>query len=396
MPTQSLADLRIIDLTRVLAGPYATMILADLGAEVIKVELPGTGDEARQFGPFQNGVSAYFMSINRGKKSITLNLRSDEGKEILKDLVRDADILTENYRPGAMKRLGLDYEVLKEINPGLIYAATSGFGQTGPLSPLGAYDMIIQAMGGLISITGEPGRPPVRVGTSIGDLSSALFTVIGILSALHHRERTGEGQFVDIAMLDCQAALLENAVARYAVTGEIPQPLGSRHPSITPFQIFKSKDGYLVLAIGNDATWKKFCDHVGRPDLVTDLRFATNPGRTDNQPELELILNGIFQKKNTIDWLDSLESVGIPSGPIQNVEQVIQHPQIQAREMMIEVTHPVAGPTLMPASPIKLSETPARVERPSPGLGEHNESVLRELLGMSEERIAALKKSGVL
>jgi CoA:oxalate CoA-transferase len=256
--------------------------------------------------------------------------------------------------------------------------------------------MIIQAMGGLISITGEPGRPPVRVGTSIGDLSSALFTVIGILAALHHRERTGEGQFVDIAMLDCQAALLENAVARYAVTGEVPQPLGSRHPSITPFQIFTSKDGYLVIAIGNDATWSKFCGYVDRTELATDPRFATNPARTDNQPELELVLNEIFQQKTTDEWLDGLESVGIPSGPIQNVEQVIQHPQIKAREMMTEVTHPVAGPALMPASPIKLSETPARVEHPSPELGEHNETVLRELLGMSDEKIAALVESGVL
>ncbi|MDP6357036.1 MAG: CaiB/BaiF CoA-transferase family protein [Planctomycetota bacterium] len=396
MPTQSLSGLRVIDLTRVLAGPYATMILADLGAEVIKVELPGTGDEARQFGPFQNGVSAYFMSVNRGKKSITLDLRSDEGKEILKGLVKDVDILAENYRPGAMKRLGLDYEVLKEINPGLIYAATSGFGQTGPLSPLGAYDMIIQAMGGLISITGEPDRPPVRVGTSIGDLSSALFTVIGILSALHHRERTGEGQLVDIAMLDCQVALLENAVARYAVTGEVPQPLGSRHPSITPFQIFTSKDGYFVIAVGNDATWKKFCEHVGRPELVTDPRFATNPDRTENQPDLELLLNEIFQQKTTEEWLESLESAGIPSGPIQNVEQVIQHPQIQAREMVTEVPHPVAGPTLMPASPIKLSDTPTRVDKPAPELGEHNQMVLRELLGMSEEEIAALAERGVI
>ena len=392
-----LDGLRVIDLSRVLAGPYATMVLADLGAEVIKVEQPGTGDEARSFGPFQNGISAYFMSINRGKKSVTLNLREEEGKEILRGLVRQADILVENFRPGAMKRLGLDYEALRQENPRLIYAAASGFGQTGPLSDRGAYDMIIQAMGGIISITGEPGRPPVRVGTSIGDLTASLFTVIGILSALRHRDQTGEGQLVDIAMLDCQAAILENAVARYAVTGETPGPLGSRHPTITPFQIFSSKDGYFVIAIGNDATWQKFCesDSIRRPDLTTDERFATNPARTENHAEVETILNGIFASKTTDEWLEELEKIGVPCGPIQGVDQVVSHPQIKAREMIVEIDHPDAGPLMMPASPLKLSQTPPKTEVPSPRLGQHTEEVLAGVLGLSQEKIAELAEGGV-
>jgi len=386
-----LEGIRVIDLTRVLAGPYATMILADLGAEALKVEMPGTGDEARSFGPFQNGISAYFMSINRGKKSITINLRKDEGKQLLKDLVRDADILTENFRPGTMERLGLGYEALRSVNPRVIYAATSGFGQTGPLAPRGAYDMIIQAMGGIISITGEPGRPPVRVGTSIGDLTASLYTVVGILSALHHREETGQGQLVDISMLDCQAALLENAIARYAVSGEVPGPLGSRHPAITPFQVFESSDGYFVIAIGNDTIWKRFCEVIKRPDLVADERFTTNPARTENQPELERILNGVFGEKTTEEWTEELEAAGIPCGPIQGVDQVVNHPQIQAREMMVEIDHPGAGPLLMPASPVKLSETPAKVEQPAPELGQHTEEILSRLLGLSEGEIQQLR-----
>lgn len=392
----SLEGIRVIDLTRVLAGPYATMVMADLGAEVIKVEFPDGGDEARHFGPFQKEVSAYFMSINRGKKSLTLNLRTVQGKQILKDLVKEADILAENFRPGAMKRLGLDYEVLSEINPRLIYAATSGFGQTGPISHRGAYDMIIQGMGGIISITGEPGRPPVRVGTSIGDLSSALFTVIGILSALRHQELTGKGQLVDISMLDCQVALLENAIARYAVTGESPQPLGSRHPAITPFQVFPSQDGHLVLAIGNDATWQKFCEHINRPEWSTDERFKTNPARTDNHAELEPLLSELFSRKPTETWLEELEEIGIPCGPIQSIEQVVNHPQIQAREMITEIEHPDAGPLLMPSSPVKLSETPSAIEKPAPRLGEHSEEILKDLLGLNDDSIRRLREENVI
>jgi len=251
-------------------------------------------------------------------------------------------------------------------------------------------------MGGIISITGEPGRPPVRVGTSIGDLTASLFTVVGILSALQHRERTGQGQMVDISMLDCQAALLENAIARYAVTGEVPGPLGSRHPAITPFQVFESRNGYFVLAIGNDTIWGKFCEVIQRPDLVTDPRFATNPARTEHQPELERILNDVLRQKTTDEWLGTLEPAGIPCGPIQSVDQVVNHPQIRAREMIVAIEHPDAGPLPMPGSPVKLSASPAKVEKPAPRLGEHTAEVLSGLLGLSNAEIWKLRQEQVI
>ena len=285
-----LEGIRVLDLTRILAGPYATMILRDLGAEVIKIEQPETGDEARDFGPFKNDFSLYFMSVNRGKKSVTLNLKSPRGKELFLELVKGSDILVENFRPGTMEKLGLDYESLKKHHPSLLYAACSGFGQTGPYAMRGAYDMIIQGMGGIISITGEPDRPPVRVGTSIGDITSALFTTIGILSALRHRDQTGEGQLIDVGMLDCQVAILENAMVRYFSNGDIPRPLGRRHPAITPFEVFESADGYVVIAIGNNELWRKFCEHVGRPELIDDERFHTNALRTENHESLFPIL----------------------------------------------------------------------------------------------------------
>ena len=400
-----LNGIRVLDLTRVLAGPYATMILRDLGAEVIKIERPGVGDEARGVGPFKNSVSLYFMSINRGKKSITLNLRTERGKEIFLDLVKQSDIVIENFRPGAMKRLGLDYESIKSHNPKIIYAACSGFGQTGPYSTRGAYDMIIQAMGGIISITGEPGRPPVRVGASIADMTAAMYTVIGILSALHHRERTGEGQLVDVAMLDCQVAILENAIARYLSTGEVPQPLGSRHSSFTPFEAFETQDGYedgftrvnhVVLAIGNNNLWAKFCSEVGCPELVHDERFKTNALRTEHYDELRPILANIMKTRTTDQWIEEMEKVGIPCGPINTIDKVVQQPQIQAREMIVEVEHKSAGKVKMAGIPIKLSATPGKVEAPAPDLGEHTSEVLSGLLGLSDEEVAKLREDDVI
>ena len=391
-----LNGIRVLDLTRVLAGPYATMILRDLGAEVIKIEQPGVGDEARGVGPFKNGVSLYFMSINRGKKSITLNLRTERGKKIFWDLMNQSDIVIENFRLGAMKRLGLDYESIKPHNPKIIYAACSGFGQTGPYSTRGAYDMIIQAMGGIISITGEPGRPPVRVGASIGDMTAAMYTVIGILSALHHRERTGEGQLVDVAMLDCQVAILENAIARYMATGETPQPLGSRHPSFTPFESFETRDGYVVLAIGNNNLWEKFCAEVGCSELIHDERFKTNALRTENYNELRPILANIMKTRPTDQWVEEMEKAGIPCGPINAVDKVVQQPQIQAREMIVEVEHNSAGKVQMAGIPIKLSSTPGKIEAPAPDLGEHTSAVLSELLGLNDEEIKKLREDDVI
>lgn len=391
-----LDGIKVLDLTRVLAGPFATMILGDLGAEVIKIEQPDSGDESRNFGPFKNGFSLYFMSVNRGKRSVTLNLKSDQGKAIFKQLVQQSDILVENYRPGTMKKLGLDYNTLIADYPQLIYAACSGFGQTGPYAEKGAYDMIIQGMGGMISITGEPDGPPVRVGTSISDITAALFTIIGILSALHHRNITGKGQFVDVAMLDSLVAVLENAVVRFFTTGDIPQPLGSRHPAITPFESFKSSDGHIIIAIGNDVLWSKFCEYVDRKDLITDSRFSTNNKRTDNHDELFPILSKIMCQRTTDDWIKSLENIGVPCGPINTIDKVVNHPQIEAREMITKVVHELTGSVQVPGVPIKLSDTPAIVDAPAPSLGQHTDEVLQYELNMSDEEVYKLRQEGII
>jgi len=386
----------VVDLTRVLAGPYASMILGDLGAEVLKVELPGQGDEARGFGPFQNGESAYFTSINRGKKSVSIDLRKAAGQQLVKRLAEKSDVLIENFRPGSMKRFGLDYETLQQQCPRLVYASVSGFGQTGPYAGRPAYDVIIQAMGGIASITGSPGGAPVRVGSSIGDLSAALFGVIGILAALNRAHKTGRGQQVDISMLDCQVALLENAIARYYVAGEVPGPLGSRHPAITPFQFFAAQDGYVVIAAGNDNLWKKLCATVGMPELVGDPRFKDNALRTENQAELEKLLSAALKEKTVAAWEEALGRAGVPCGPIHNIEQVVENPQIRARQMIAELVHPIAGPQAMPNSPLKFSQTPIELQQPAPMLGQHTGEVLEGLLGLSAEELEELGREGVI
>ncbi len=391
-----LDGMKVLDLTRVLAGPYATMLLGDLGAEVIKIEQPGTGDESRNFGPFKNGFSLYFMSVNRGKQSVTLNLKTERGQAIFKQLLKQTDILVENFRPGTMQKLGLDYDTLKGEQPSLIYAACSGFGQTGPYAQQGAYDMIIQGMGGIISITGEPDGPPVRVGTSISDITAALFTTIGVLSALHHRNRTGSGQFVDVAMLDSLVAVLENAVVRYFATGEAPKPLGARHPAITPFEAFASADGHVIIALGNDTLWAKFCEHVDRHELISDERFRTNADRTENHGELFPILSEIMSERPTDDWIDALGAIGVPCGPINAMDKVVSHPQVQAREMITRIAHDITGEVEVPGVPIKLSETPGNVDAPAPSLGEHTTKVLTDLLKMSEDEVEQLRQDGVI
>ncbi len=389
-------DLRVLDLTRVLAGPYATMILGDLGAEIIKVEQPEIGDEARGFGPFQNDFSLYFMSVNRGKKSITLNLKTDQGQQIFHDLLAKCDVLVENFRAGTMAKLGLGYDQLREKYPRLIYAACSGFGQTGPYANRGAYDMIIQAMGGILSITGEPDQPPVRVGTSIGDITSALFTTIGILSALHHRQKTGKGQLVDVGMLDCQVSILENALVRYFSSGEVPKPLGRRPPAITPFEVFESKDGYVVIAIGNDQLWQRFCQHVDRSDLVDDPRFKNNSSRTNNHSELRAIMNKVLSQKDTARWVEELAKIGVPCGPVNTIDKVVEDPQIRARDMIVDLSTQFAGKVQIPGIPVKLSQTPGQVDEPAPMLGQHTEEVLANLLGIPKTEIHNLQKLGII
>ena len=390
-----LAGIRVLDLSRVLAGPYATMVLADLGANVTKLEVPGYGDDSRAFGPFlKDGTSAYFASLNRGKKSLTLNLKKEIAQEIFKKLVANTDILVENFRPGTMEKLGFSYEELKKVNPRLIYAACSGFGQTGPYREKPAYDMIVQGMGGIMSITGESGRPPVRVGASVGDITAGLFTVTGILAALHYRQLTGEGQMVDVAMFDCQVAILENAIARYAVNKEIPGPLGTKHPSITPFQAFPTGDSHVIVACGNDNLWRKLCGVLGREDLFTDERFKTNPLRTRHVNALEELLVPIFKQKTTAEWLELLEAAGIPSGPINTVDRLFDHPQIRAREMLTEVITPNGQKLIAANNPIKFSRLDAQLKPEVPSLGLHTREILAEI-GMGDE-LEILQEQGVI
>ena len=392
---QALEGLRVLDLTRVLAGPYATMILADMGADVIKIETPKIGDDSRQFGPYVGKESAYFMSLNRNKRSITLNLKEEKAKEIFREMVKAADIIVENYRPGTMEKLGLGYEELKAINPKIIYAASSGFGHSGPYSKRAAYDAVVQAMGGIMSITGEKGGKPTRVGPSIGDITAGLFTAIGILAALNYRNETGIGQKVDVAMLDCQVAILENAISRYLVTGEVPKPAGNRHTSITPFEPFETADGEVMIAAGNDALWVKLCEVLGRENLIDDERFKTNPLRTKNVDQLIPLINEITRTKSTEEWQKILDKAVVPNGPINTVDKVIMDPQVQAREMIVEVEHPVAGKLKMPGTPIKMSETQGNVRTPAPLLGQHTDEILKELLGYSEEKIQELRNANI-
>ena len=392
-----LQGLRVIDLTRVLAGPFASMILADLGAEVIKVELPEQGDESRGFGPFVNGQSAYFASVNRGKKSVAIDLRASKGQELVRALAAKSQVLLENFRPGSMARYGLDYESLHPTIPHLVYASISGFGQTGPYAQRPAYDVVIQAMGGIASITGIEGQPPVRVGSSISDLSAALYGVIGITTALSSARETGRGQHIDVSMLDCQVALLENAIARYDVSGEVPTPLGSRHPAITPFQFFEASDGYLVIAAGNNRLWRALCEAIGSPELVDDARFSTNELRTRNQAELEELLAAVFKVRSVPNWCDTLEQAGVPCGPIQDIAQVVADPHVKAREMVKRIDVPAANSSLaVPASPLKFSEPGCVLDpRPAPDLGQHTAEVLGEL-AVSPGELDQLRADGVI
>ena len=392
-----LSGIRVLDLTRVLAGPFCTMILSDLGAEVIKVEIPGSGDDSRSFGPFLNNRSLYFLSINRAKKSISLNLKTLRGKEILKELVKHCDILVENYRPGTMEKLGLGYDTLKGINPRLIYAASTGFGHSGPESRKPAYDILAQARGGIMSITGHPNCDPTRVGMSLGDITASLFTAIGINAALYHRTSTGMGQKIDVSMLDSQVAILENALVRYQAEGCAPQPLGNRHPTIAPFQAYLASDKFFVVAVGNDNLWQTFCKAIDSNALLTDPRFTTNRLRTDNIEELNRCLSPIFATKSSSEWLRILEVAGIPCAPINNVEEVMNDIQILARNMIVEVEDNLAGSIKIAGNPIKMSSIPeSHLRDKVPEIGEHNLEVYSGMLALSKDEILELKKTGVI
>ncbi len=391
-----LEGIKVLDLTRVLAGPFATMLLSDLGAEVLKVEMPGVGDDSRHFGPFKNERSLYFISINRGKRSMTLNLKTAEGKEVLRKLVAEHDILVENFRPGVMEKLGLGFEELKKINPRLIYAVSSGYGHSGPDSTKPAYDILAQAAGGLMSVTGWPGQPPTRVGCSIGDIGAALFNTVGVLAALNHRHITGEGQKVDVAMLDAQVAILENALARYQVDGRSPEPLGNRHPTISPFQAYRAADDWIVVAIGNDALWQQFCAAINRNDLASDERFSTNQKRTHHLEELNAVLEPLFLKRSVGDWSSLFSENGIPHSRINKIEQVLQNRQVLARNMIVTVEDRLAGTVSVAGNPIKMSSMEDSTTRPPiPELGEHTSDVLRAL-GYDDDQIAAMYEQGVV
>jgi CoA:oxalate CoA-transferase len=367
------SGLVVLDLTRVLAGPFCTMMLAELGARVIKVEAP-CGDDARRFEPFFEGESAYFASLNRGKESVVLDLKDDGDRALFQKLVRRADVLVENFRPGTLERLGFGYEQLRVVNPRLIYAAVSGFGQTGPWSRKPAYDLIVQALGGMMSVTGRPGDPPTKAGTSIGDITGGLFLLAGIGAALYYREKIGEGQQVDVAMLDGQLAILESAVMRYAATGQVPGPMGNCHPSIAPFEPYATADRPLIIAVGNDVLFCKLCHALGRPELVQDPRFADNPARVRHAGELKIVLESVLREAPASQWISLLEAAGVPCSLIQNVEEAIAHPQTQARNMIIQ-----AGGLRMAGNPIKLSSFPDEpTRRPAPALDADRQAIRRE------------------
>ena len=375
--TGPLSNITVVDLTRVLAGPYATMLLADLGARVIKVERPEIGDDARAIGPFSGDESAYFASLNRGKQSIALDLKNETDRQLLWQLLERADVLVENFRAGAMERLGFGWETLHERLPRLIYAAASGFGHSGPYAARPAYDMVVQAMGGVMSLTGPEGGPATRVGTSIGDITAGLFTTIGISTALYHREQSGEGMKVDVAMLDSQVAILENAIARYSATGEVPGPIGSRHPSITPFGVFATQDGSLVIAAGNDALFRTLCRELACPELAEDPAYASNPARTEHADALKPLLERALAAHSTENWLQRLERAGVPCGPINDVAAVLADPQVRARNMIVEAPGPAGAPIRMAGNPVKLSAFPDPATRePAPALDADRAAIL--------------------
>jgi CoA:oxalate CoA-transferase len=374
-----LKNLLVLDLTRVLVGPYCTMMLSDLGARVIKVEAPEVGDDSRNFGPFIEDYSAYFMSLNRGKESIALNLKNSDDKKIFDKILAKADILVENFKPGTLEKWGYGWKDVCEKYPKLIYASASGFGQTGPLKELPAYDMVVQGMGGLMSVTGQPNSEPTRVGTSIGDITAGLFTTIGINAALYDREKTGKGTFIDVSMLDCQIAILENAIARYLSKNEIPKPMGSRHPSIAPFEAFKTKDSHIIIAAGNDKLFGKLCNVLEISEIFNDERFNTNSSRSKNIDELKIIIENKLSSKITTDWVSQMEKERIPCGPIYNIKEAVENPQVQSRNMIVKAYHKVIGDFKLAGNPIKMSSYKDETTRGDiPDLDEHREKILKE------------------
>ncbi len=397
MPDTLLAGIKILDLSRILAGPYCTMLLGDYGAEVIKVEQPGTGDGTRQWGPpWLDGESAYFLSVNRNKRSLTLNLKTAAGQEILKKLAREADVFIENFRFGTAEKMNIDYQTLSSENPGLIYCSISGYGQTGPYRERPGYDFMIQAQGGIMSITGPAAGEPHKVGVAIVDITAGLFACTAILAALNERSKSGRGQFIDVSLLDSQVAWLANVAHNYFATGDPPKRYGNAHPNIVPYETFSTANGHISLAIGNDRQYQRFCRAVDRPDLWDDRRYQTNAGRVENRDELVVELRELFLVRSTQSWLELLLKNDIPIGSINDIPAVMADPQVKAREMVQEVAHATAGKIKMLGPVPKLSRTPARISLAPPILGADSESILENNLGYSKARIKELREAKII
>ncbi|MDL1861984.1 CoA transferase [Betaproteobacteria bacterium PRO7] len=406
--SRALGHLRVLDLTRVLAGPWCTQLLADLGADVIKIERPGSGDDTRGWGPpylrdaqgRDTTEAAYYLSANRGKRSVTIDISKPEGQRLVRELAKKSDIVVENYRVDQLARYGLDYPSLAALNPRLIYCSITGFGQTGPYRERAGYDFIIQGMGGFMSITGErddlPGGGPQKAGVAVSDLMTGMYSAVAILAALAHRDVTGEGQHLDLALFDVMVAMLANMNMNYLVSGKAPGRAGNAHQNIVPYQVFAAADGHVIIAVGNDGQYAKFCEIVGRPDLATDPRFAKNANRVRNRAALVPMLEEIVRARPVAFWTEKLEAAGVPCGPINSIAQALADPQIVSRGLRIDLPHPLAGRVPLVGNPIRMSATPLAYDRPPPVLGEHTEAVLRELVGCSEQELQSLRQAGAI
>ncbi len=394
--TSPLSGIRVLDLSQAAAGPFCSMMLGDMGAEIIKIEVPKRGDPLRRWGPpFQGDEGVYFLDLNRNKKSITLNLKSQKGKEIFFQLAKNTDIILVNFRPGTAKRLGVDYQKLKAMNPRLIYCRISGYGHEGPYSDRGGYDLITQGESGMMIITGEPGRPPVKFGVAIIDLGTGMYAAYGILLALYSRKETGRGQLVDLTLFDSAVTWMLQPIGSFLATGIHPKPLGSAHPVAAPYSAYKTKDIYITIGCAIDRHFRKLCEIIDRVDLADDPRFVTNPKRVENKEELNSILSEIFITKKSDEWLKAFREAGIPYGPVNTLEKVVADPQLQYRDMIVELEHPTAGRIKMPGIPVKLSETPGKIALAPPTLGQHTDEILREL-GYSDGDIQELKADNVV
>ncbi|OIK09146.1 CoA transferase [Bacillus sp. MUM 116] len=392
----ALEGIKVLDLTRVLAGPNCTMILADLGAEVIKVEAPGGSDETRGWGPpFQNGVSAYYLCANRNKRSLTVDLKSEEGRDIIRELAKEADVLIHNFKSGSMEKWFLDYDSLKKRNPRLVYCSITGFGESGPLSHLPGYDYIIQGMSGLMSITGNQESGPIKIGVAMVDILTGLYSAIAIEAALLEREKSGEGQKIDMSLMDSAVSSLANVASNYLISGNVPQRLGNDHPNIVPYSIFKTMDGEIIIAVGNDRQFSALCSLMGIPEIAEDEKYRTNKARVENRKVLTKILENQLQLKPSDDWMELFSKNNIPCGPIQNMDQVFNHPQVIARDMVVQVDHPEAGSVKLVGSPIKLSRTGTKVERHPPMPGEHTIEILQDA-GYTSEEISLLIEEKII